>query len=543
MYLDLNIFDHNVGAYAVPAVQSDYLNSPPVYPNVATDFGMMSVFWLKNNANIMARNVACCSPGSAIGFWMVPQVISQLRGPSTVCLGSEPLGLPGFGSRGSATECNTGMGGLSQAGNCNADGALLSVAGGDGTHTACWVPDDFVFPLARPDDRCLGYSTSNTVVPWQGFMENVCYCTFMLMGEMPEMIKASSLPYSMAPDGAIGLGAQIQDDKSRAQWMPFNGQTACTDQAVGIYCESKWDEGLPYQPLTAKQLTDADAWTETQLYHARSIPKILSGVLTFCTGGFQSLWGGVAWAKQMAAWTLNCAYIDPAAGSANPKDLANGQGNTQPVCLATTKSTVFIQSVQATGVSYNKMYPVFHNFISNGTISMPPSPSLWLGDKTFIADTALMFAAGEEGVFEATTSVEKHFCDFGSLGIADIFPNPLPVSPDVKNIANPPSVYLYDVKNSQLATVDWSSGNWSASSQTFPAGGNQVKFPFVCNDDKLRLASDGLQPGFNAAHNLGEATANLVTAQFYTQASHVLGDAICAGIFKIPPNLSAQGWP
>lgn len=538
----LNIFDHNIGAYAVPAVQSDYLNTSPIYPNVATDFGQMGVFWFKNNANVVARNVACCSPGATIGFWMVPQLISALRGIATLCIGSEPLGLPGFGSLENATSCIFNKG-LSPLGNCNIHGDIVSVAGGKGNdNTPCWVPKDFVFPLARvKDNRCIANSSDNTSIPWMGFMENVNYCTFMLIGEMPEMIEASSLRYNLDNAGGIGLGAQIQGNKPRAQWMPTNGQTACTDGDVGIYCEPQWTVDLPYQPLTDDDIKKADLSTVSEDHQSRSIPKVISGALSFCTSGHQGLWGGTAWAKQMAVWMINCAFIDPAADSSSPVPLANAQGSGQ-VSESTSLSTVFIQTCMSADRIYNKMYPVFHNFISNGTISIPPSPTLWLGDKTFISKTALIFSPTEEGL-TAKTSVQKYFCDFGdTLSIEDVFPNPLPISPGAKKYNL--SIYIYDIKKSRLGTVNWSTGIWQPTvDQAYPPGGNQVKFPFVCFDGRLRSPSDGQQEEFAADFNLEDVTSNLVLKHFYTPAAKAIGNTICAGIYKIPPNLSAQAWP
>jgi hypothetical protein len=529
-----NTFDHNVGAYAVPAVKNEYLNSSPLYPNVSSDYGQMSVFWMKNNGNVQARNVACCSPGATIGFWMVPQIISQLRGPSCLCLGSEKLKLPGFGSMQSAVG-TLPIGSLSPKGNNNKNHEQPSVS----TTTACWVPEGFQHPLARVNsDKCMANSSNNVEIPWLGFMENVNYCTFMLIGEMPEMIHLSSLPYDLSPGGTIGLGAQIQDNKSQPQWIPYNGLNACSDTVVGVYSQTEWTEDHPCQPID--DLTEHDKHTQSQEIKARSIPKILSGVLSFCTGGFQGLWGGTGWTKQMAVWTLNCAYIDTAADAENPVDLFNAQGKAPGVPSSTSASTAFIQTIQSNTGIFNKMYPVFHNFICNGRVSLPPSPTLWTGKHTFLSDTATFFNPGEEGMV-GHLAVQKHFCDFGKLTIQDIFSNPFPMTPSVMGTKDPPSIFLYDVNIKQLATIKWSDGSWTVEDKE-PPEGSSTKFPYICDKNKLRTF-DGVNSSFNEQFKLSNVLANLVTAQFYTTAGKNLGDSICNGIFKIPSNLSTRSWP
>eukprot|EP00854_Cymbomonas_tetramitiformis_P032294 gene32294-40892_t len=56
----------------------------------------MSTFWFKNNMNSMSRNLACNSPAPVLGAWYVPQKTNVMRGPSTICIGSKKLDLPGM---------------------------------------------------------------------------------------------------------------------------------------------------------------------------------------------------------------------------------------------------------------------------------------------------------------------------------------------------------------------------------------------------------------------------------------------------------------
>lgn len=551
----LNIIDHNLGAYAIPAVQNSYLNPAPVFPSVSTDFSQMSVFWLKNNVNVVARNVAACCPSPVIGFWMVPQPIANLRGPSAVCLGSEELGLPGFASQGCAVGGSSPMG-LSQNMNHNADGNLPSVAG-KGAKTACWVPTDgsFRMPLVVATNSCMAYSTTNTENPYLGFMENVAYAIYMLVGEMPEMLAAGNIQYDFTTQGALGVTSQLQDNVPRPQWLPFNGQNSCTDKIVGIYTESSWTADLPYQPLSQDEINEASKSTASQSVGARLLPKIISGCLTFCTGAFQGLWGATGWIKGAPAWLINCAFLDlspDGAKMAAPIAAPPGVGDVLDARL----STVFEQNFGiADNHGWNKYYPVFANFICNGCISAVANPSLWIGERTFFADRVVFGSTMEEYANSGLSSTAKWFCDFGSSKrLDDIFPMPMELGINAKassqcpNSQCPPvTIYLYDLNAKELARVTSNgkpgSVSWKAEATPPPGGAGQAKFPFVCKKDGLRRPSDGRDPDFNQKYGLGDATANLTTRHFFTQGAQDIGDRICEGLSQIPPNLDTTDWP
>jgi len=540
-----NVFDHNLGAYAIPAVQSDYLNPTPIYPNVSSDFAQMSVFWLKNNGNVMARNVAACCPAPVIGFWMVPQPIANLRGPASLVLGSEPLQLPGLQSMGNALGSGAQQE-LSQSGNNNRQGQLPSVAG-NSTKTACWVPDDFEFALAQTKStRCIANTTDNAEVPYYGFMENVAYAIFMFVGEMPEMLRAGGMKYDLKCGGCIGVGSQLQDNRPRAQWMPVNGQNACTDNIISIYAETRWSPDLPYQPLTPDEITQgSDAtWDEVLpkgTTGALAIPKILSGSLAFCLSPALNLWGGVAWLKQMAVWNINCAFIDTADDNSRWGRLSFPQsGNNQAVLFPTNYSTLFFQYSGGENKPYNGVFPVAHNYITNGYVSFPPNPSLWSGEKSFYDDKCVYLYDAEKYNSDSRSGVNKVFCDFTPLTMADVLPQQFHFG---ANTSAPgfPGVYFYDLPSSQLATVNMHDGTWTTQSKAL-TGGNQAKFPFICKDDRLRLASDGQQPEFNSKFGLGDVASNLVTGHFFTSGAKDVGARVCKGLYQIPANLQPQGF-
>ncbi|KAK3264768.1 hypothetical protein CYMTET_26512 [Cymbomonas tetramitiformis] len=101
----MNELDHNTAIAALNTISHPYWNPVPILGFVSTDSAVMSSFWFKNNLNSMSRNLISNSPFPVMAVWYVPQLTLRLRGPSTLCIGSIDLDLPGFASR------NMAMGG------------------------------------------------------------------------------------------------------------------------------------------------------------------------------------------------------------------------------------------------------------------------------------------------------------------------------------------------------------------------------------------------------------------------------------------------
>ena len=537
----LNVFEHNVGCYALPGVQNNYYNPVPIMPNVASDFGPMATFWMKNNFNYMARNVACSSPAPAIGFWLVPQPISQLRGPSTLLLGSEVLGLPGVASMGNAA----GPDGLSDKRNTNTGGAVVRFSG----NTACWVPADFDFPLTSRPTLCNAYNTNNTNIPLLGFMENVCYGMYMFLSVLPEQISTGPVTTVPGSQGGgypcsspsnvhiFGIGWQSQDNRARAQWMPANGQNSCTDRIVGIYPEPEWSPDLSKQPFdqTVQDSLEASCHTQSQSQSFRLIPFIISGCLGFGFSSFEAQAGGAMWFHQCPAWLINCALLQkslvpvqsmPSQTCGSPSPVPN-EGNNP----AETQTFVS-QTSSENDVAYSSVYPVFFNFLTNGAFNNPANPTLFMGDLSCFPKENWGWGARRQ---ECNDCLANYFVDFG-VAVKDILPQKLRWS---DSFAPTEDLAIFDIRNQLSYKYDKGSGAFGASSVTFPKAASSVKYPYIC----------GLTGLYTDA--TGNITANFVTAHFLTPQAQRTGGLVCASLANVPPCYGkngasprqVQGWP
>ena len=510
-----NVFEHNVGAYALPGVVNDYYNPVPLLPNVSSDFGPMATFWMKNNMNCMARNVACASPAPVMGFWLVPQPISLLRGPSTLLLGSELLGLPGLASAGNACDDTIG---LKAHGTSNANGKVVTFRG----NTPCWVPDDFQFPLLDKKTKCNLYNKDNSVVPLWGFMENVCYGMYMFLSVLPEQIAAGPVTVTLnaqnceaATRGVVfGIGWQSQDNVARGQWMPVNGQNACTDTIVSAYPESKWDENLS-DPLTSTEKSSCA--TRSQVVTYALLPFVMSGCLGFGFSSFNAQAGGAMWFHQGPAWLLNCAILQRSSRDAqpmphqtcSPKPL-QGTGEDHP------ETQTFVSNFSSeNSIGYSTVYPVYYNFLTNGAYNPPPNPTLFAGSLSCFPKQGWSWGHTEA---ECGTCLLNVFCDFGDTPLSSIMPAQIQ--------------WGYGFQPNSISVYEWGeAGEWQA--WEYSSGGvlgkasgsvkpsTVAKFPYLCDVQQLRALG-------------GEPLANLVTGHFYTQQARATGDAVCKALTRVP---------
>jgi hypothetical protein len=389
-----NTFEHNMAICTLPARFDPYYNPTPIYPNVASDLCFCSSFWFKNNKNRCFRNVACNSPQPVCAIWAVPQHIGKLRGPSTICLGDETLGLPGLIGEDNAIGRENSY--LSQNKNNNADGNIISYS----TNTPCWMPDNLRLLLYSGTDRCTTCSVSNNKVPYLLFAENIIYQMAAGMSEFPEALSAPLTDYN-GNGGAVGCGF-LQLLKNNPQFIPSNGQNTCTDGknvAQVIYFETTWgaeSDKFPYQPISANELAQLDAIgaTTNQLTKSANIPKIFSNFLTFNLGpSANGLWGGSGWVKQTPAWLISCCLLQTGGGEnygvpGNPNIPQSGISfsPTNPIS-STLWSTVCGDNIS----QYPNIYHVMYNHITDGALGLPPNPTLMGGEKMFIGDTANIY--------------------------------------------------------------------------------------------------------------------------------------------------------
>jgi hypothetical protein len=525
----LNVFEHNVGCYALPAVQNDYYNPVPIMPNVASDFGPMATFWMKNNFNHMARNVACSSPGPAIGFWLVPQPISVLRGPSTLLVGSEELGLPGIASMGNAA----GPQGLSSKKNNNVNGAVVHFSG----KTACWVPAGFGFPLTSQPTLCNAYNTDNHSNPLLGFMENICYGMYMFVSVLPEQIKAGPVttipsPSCIGPLNGIvfGIGWQSQDSRPRAQWMPANGQNSCTDAIISSYPEPIWDQDLETQPFDAPTIEKfkASCHTQSQNQGYNLIPFVISGCLGFCFSSFNHQAGGAMWFKQCPAWLINCALLQKSVQPAQGMPTQTCNADPPPLGTFPAETQTFVsQSISENTDGYASIYPVFYNFLTNGAFDNPSNPTLFMGKLTcFPKDNWGWGSAWQE----CNSCLMNYFFHF-DVTIDKILPSKIRwsnrFSPNV-------DLAIYDLSNKTCHAYQKGDqgGTLVSSSAAFPSPQSpSEKYPYVCDLNGLRTDS------------AGKIIANLVTGHFMSPQAQRTGGAICAALALVPPCYGQSGSP
>jgi hypothetical protein len=539
----LNVFEHNVGCYALPGVQNNYYNPVPIMPNVASDFGPMATFWMKNNFNYMARNVACSSPAPAIGFWLVPQPISGLRGPSTLLLGSEVLGLPGVASMGNAA----GPNGLSDKKNTNTNGAVVRFSG----NTACWVPADFDFPLTSRLTLCNAYNTDNANIPLLGFMENVCYGMYMFLSVTPEQISAgpvttvpcSELNYACTSPSTTGCGSiifgigwQSQDNRARAQWMPANGQNSCTDRIVSAYPEPAWDPDLPKQPFDqpTQDRLKASCHTQSQTQSFRLIPFIISGCLGFGFSSFDGQAGGAMWFHQCPAWLINCALLQKSLAPAQSMPKQSCGSSTLRETNAPAETQTFVSQTSSENAdAYSSVYPVFFNFLTNGAFDNPANPTLFTGDLSCFPKEDWGWGSTHQ---ECNNCLANYFVDFG-VPIKNILPQKLRWS---DSFVPEEDMAIFDLRTHLSYKYDSGSGAFGPSSMPFPkAASPSEKYPYIC----------GLTGLYTDA--TGDITANFVTAHFLTPQAQRTGGLICASLANVPPcygkngapPFQAQGWP
>jgi len=523
-----NVFEHNVGSYALPGVVNAYYNPIPLLPNVSSDFGPMATFWMKNNFNAMARNVACASPAPVVGFWLVPQPISLMRGPSALLLGSEALGLPGLASAGNAANDSIA---LKHGGQSNSSGAVVAFSG----RTPCWVPDGFRFPLLDPKTKCNIYNTDNVEVPLWGFMENVCYGMYMFLSVLPEQIKAGPVSFrvnngeclsALDQNPVFGIGWQSQDNQPRGQWMPSNGQNACVDAIVGVYPESRWRSDVLSNPLGEDELTKQmnSCATRSQVVNIELLPFVLSGCLGFCFSSFRGQAGGAMWFHQGPAWLLNCALLQKSVGDLMPRQTCSTAAYQGDQNDRTNTQTFVSNSSSENDIGYSTVYPVYYNLLTNGAFNPPSNPTLLAGSRSCYPKQGWIWGDTQQ---ECKTCLLNVFCDFG-LPLKSVLPATLSWGFNF----TPSEISVYELNDEGDRWQPWqysSDGALTQSTSAPPQMHAIAKFPYVCDVDKLRE---------DAA---GHPAANLVLGQFEAQPARSTGDAVCRALARVPPCFGQGG--
>jgi hypothetical protein len=545
-----NVFQHNLACCIFPCVPNAYFNPQGIMPNVSSDVCQLSLFWLKNNLNAVARNVGCCCPGNATFVWYVPQLVGQLRGPSTVCMGSDLYELPACGSMASINGPN-GVNSSTPAVN-NSKGGIVKFKGGlncGPDPCACWVPADFTFPFTDPKTGCISYTSDNTVTPVFLHAENVCYCMPVFHSEFPEGINDGPQTLgrgSCGPNqGAQGCSWYFQDDQQQPQFLPANGQNACTDSYVGNYPAHQWllDHFRP-QPLTDDDRTRANSscaqWTLDGL-QSNMMPKIFSGVLTFNLGASSSLWGGAGWVKAVPPILIDCCFLETSTRiSKTPSNSPMGVAvaNQTWATYAPQSSSFFASSTNTDGrTDFPNLYTVLHNFITNSAISISSNVTVISGTKTFFDTNTSSLAVGGEystaskatlGVAIFDVDVETLFGTDSTIWSSSIF--------SVQNY-----LQIFDYTNKKYYTCPPGKQPTQQGIFKTPPDGQwpaaPFKYPYLCGPRGLLRTSDAAPTSFQNFQWLGDVVANAVTAQFQTDAARKAGDAICSSLKETWHNL------
>ncbi|NDD28777.1 MAG: hypothetical protein EB084_10980 [Proteobacteria bacterium] len=564
----LNVFQHNLVSCVFPNCANQFYNPAPIYANVSTDFCTYSLFWLKNNLNVIARNVGCCSHGNCAFIWYVPQSVGCLRGPSAVCFGSERLRLPACGSIDAialSNQCGLGL----KVGPVinNANGALVKFTSGykcaGSQPCACWVPEDFAYPFTDPATGCVSYTADNSTAPNLLHAENVGYCLPLYHSEFPEAI--SNGPQTLGIRGcdvnAQGCNWSFQDNRAQSQFMPVNGQNACTDRYISTYSGTRWLEGnFKYQPLTKDERKGAFDGCMLVSVEGQSaygyVPKIFSGVLTFNLGASSGLWGGVGWSKQGPPMFIECCFLetsDRIAGKIPPTPLGWSMSSAPSSSTSNVKEYPWGSAFFADSNNWDdahtlsNLYVVFHNFMTNGTLSLCSNVSVFTGAKTFIDTRTTTCLAPSEYTHSAGATLAVAVFDFDFQDVFGSVWDRLGDRCEADWAFNQAQIFSYtdmtywNVKFGTISQQDVFACKWAKAAvvnkgkfKLPPRGdwpGKPIKYPFMCggSQDQFGLLS-ARDPALNGIPWIGGKAINALTAQFATAAAQDVGNRICQAL-------------
>ena len=537
-----NTFEHNTAIACLTASKHRYWNPLPIYPSVSSDLAPASSFWFKNNQNRCFRNVMSNSPAPIIGIWAVPQDITKLRGPSTVCLGDEQLALPGMATRGNAMG-HQEVGGLNKYNKTNKDNSVMDYS----TKTPCWMPDNFVNSKAYGElgSRCSAFSFANCENPYSVWSENIIYCMLGGMSEFPEALGMHVGDYrGCGPFGTtngphIGVSKKHNEYEGVPQFLPHNANNSCTDSiSQCTYFTTKWGgsqgEHYSFKPISDSELNELNKKdyrpvTIADGSHSNTIPKLFSNWLTFNLGpNAGNLWGGAGWIKSSPGWLINCCFLDNGGGShsTNPnKNCGEGAG-----FFGKKLTTIFSMTCGDDHNAYTNAYFVIHNLMTNGGVGLPPNPTIISGNKTFIDKKAELVSIEYNTPGEKTNHSSPHDYYFPDFKPFDHFSKEFWKG---QNKFKENKVRLNDIMNNQKYYVDW---GYVSGGEPYDKWHNTRKYPYICDkNNKLFKVSSSIMPNFNANNpEWLNIVANSQTGHFLSRyARFNLGNKICNDLSKI----------
>lgn len=528
-----NTFDHNAAICCLPSRINEYWNPLPIYSNTASDLTVPSCYWYKNNQTVSIRNLGCCSPMSVIHTWSVAQNISGLRGPSSVCIGSEVLGLPAIGTQDNAVN------NLNQNNRGNKNPVINKYS----TNTLCWMPDYFIEKTYADNELCVALTKQNCNNPIMANAENIAYCITGGYSEYPEGT-GDEPPASYTGEGA-GLGAnnslimEASNNDPKPHFLPANAENTCTDSfAQCSYPEHMWGgEYAPKNPLYRFQPIKYDDILAIKKDTNKVVaidfdtvltPKIFSNWLTFNLGpNGGGLYGGAGWSKGSPTFLIGCCLLKNGGGTSYPQ--------VPDVMAGDTTDNIYSSSLWATTTgdsdhnTYSNSYAVIYDMISNGGVGMLSTPTWVGGDKTFFDKSAYAFPM--EYTFNDNQSPTYYFSDIDPL-------NDIPKFFWSKMLGNSNNiVQIYDIDKSTrtLLNKDGSPGQTKTNIQF----SNTTKYPYLCKDQDLFKLSQIPADQTHFAENNPEWLGITINAQIKNFLSNYainsFGKKLCTNLSKIIP--------
>jgi len=530
-----NTFDHNAAICCLTTSIHDYWNPVPIFGNTATDLAVPSCYWYKNNQTISIRNLGCCCPLSVIHTWSVAQNISGLRGPSSVCIGDEILGLPAIGTQDNAS------GNLNQEGANNKNGNINKYT----TNTMCWMPEYFMDTTLADDQRCVALTSENCTNPILANAENIAYCIDGGYSEFPE--GTGNEPPTDYLGGQNTLGANnnivldVSPEKPKPQFLPMNAENTCTDSiSQCTYPEHMW--GGQYMNLNPRYLFqpiphDELVKIQSQNYKVVAIdhdtvltPKIFSNWLTFNLGpNGGTLYGGAGWTKGSPTFLIGCCLLKDGGGLSYPQPGTGMVGDSQK---NKDSSALWAMTTGDAINTYPNSYAVIYDLISNGGVGMPSTPTWVGGDKTFLDKDA--YAMAMEYTTTSNQSTTYYFTDMNPMSIKQSFWTQM-----MGTSNNVVQIYDIDRKTSiQLNQDGTPNQGTKKDAVTFS---NTTKYCYLCKDQDLFKLSDSSIPSDqkrfidNNPQWLG-ITVNAQIKSFLSDYSrNVFGKKLCTNLSKIIP--------
>ena len=367
-----------------------------IIPIVSSDCTLPSTIWLKNNFNAILRNVFTASTLPCQAVWFVPQNMGSLRDVPSVMLGNAELKLPGLATVTCAIGDPSVQAYLSQNKNVTTD------------MPPCYSNSKLIQDWrVSATDGCMVGSISNDVISPFLFAENVCYNHGGFMTNFPDTY------FNPLADLLTASTNLVQP---KPNWLPFQSQNACTDyQNISgtVYCEPTYDRtkvhGTPrysFQPLSQAQYDAEQATCHTRLLVSQSdaLPFSIVNCLSFNLAPMaNALSWGAGWTKS-AAMLCGCAF------------LGEGGGNTVGTAAHPhEQSAMFFAAVGDARHKFPNVYHVYQNSIVDVALCMPPNPTVFMGNKTFIATSAVSLLPEYTG---AGADVGPDFID---VAVADYY--------------------------------------------------------------------------------------------------------------------------